>query len=70
MLFAAATPIIAMLGLSQTGQTLVQTLSVSVSLWMRRDQDADTAIELFRLNYERPWLVRTSNHEPRRTNRT
>jgi hypothetical protein len=41
-----------------------------VSLWMRRDQDADTAIELFRLNYERPWLVRTWNHELRTTNRT
>jgi len=36
VLFAAATPIVAMLGLSQTGQTLLQTLSVSVSLWMRR----------------------------------
>jgi hypothetical protein len=28
-----------------------------VSLWIRRDADADAAIELFRLNYERPWLL-------------
>lgn len=27
-----------------------------VSLWIRRDADVATAIELFRLNYERPWL--------------
>ena len=33
-----------------------------ISLWIRHDADVDTAIELFRLNYERPWLVsRTSN---------
>ena len=38
-----------------------------VSLWMRRDGDADTAIELFRLNYERPWLL--ANPEPRTPNR-
>jgi hypothetical protein len=30
-----------------------------VSVWMRSQADAETAIELFRLNYERPWLVRT-----------
>ena len=30
-----------------------------VSVWIRRDADADTVIELFRLNYERPWLART-----------
>ena len=29
-----------------------------VSKWLRRDADADEAIELFRLNYERPWLLR------------
>ena len=29
-----------------------------VSIWIRRDADADTVIELFRLNYERPWLQR------------
>jgi hypothetical protein len=28
-----------------------------VSVWMRSQADAETAIELFRLNYERPWLV-------------
>ena len=28
-----------------------------ISLWIRHDADVDTAIELFRLNYERPWLV-------------
>lgn len=28
-----------------------------VSLWIQRDEDVDAAIELFRLNYERPWLV-------------
>jgi hypothetical protein len=27
-----------------------------VSYWMRTDDDAAGAIELFRLNYERPWL--------------
>jgi hypothetical protein len=33
-----------------------------VSVWIRHDADVDTAIELFRLNYERPWLVsRISN---------
>ena len=26
-----------------------------VSFWIRREADADAAIELFRLNYERPW---------------
>jgi len=30
-----------------------------VSVRIRRDADADTVIELFRLNYERPWLART-----------
>jgi len=30
-----------------------------VSVRIRRDGDADTVIELFRLNYERPWLART-----------
>ena len=29
-----------------------------VSVWLRHDEDADVAIELFRLNYERPWLPR------------
>ena len=29
-----------------------------ISKWLRRDADADEAIELFRLNYERPWLLR------------
>ena len=29
-----------------------------VSIWIRRDADAETVIELFRLNYERPWLRR------------
>jgi hypothetical protein len=28
-----------------------------VSVWIRDAADVDTAIELFRLNYERPWLV-------------
>lgn len=36
LLFAAATPIVAVLGLSQTGQTLLQTVGVSIGLWMRR----------------------------------
>lgn len=36
LLFAAATPIIAVFGLSQTGQNILQTLSVSIGLWMRR----------------------------------
>jgi uncharacterized membrane-anchored protein len=36
LLFAAATPIVAVLALSQTGQTLLQTVNVAVSLWMRR----------------------------------
>jgi hypothetical protein len=35
-----------------------------VSLWIRRAADVDTAIELFRMNYERPWLTRTTNPEP------
>ena len=29
-----------------------------VSLWLRTDADAERAIELFRLNYDRPWLSR------------
>src|SRR5438067_6730207 len=29
-----------------------------VSFRIRGDADADAAIELFRLNYERPWLAR------------
>ena len=37
-----------------------------VSLWIRSDADADTAIELFRLNYDRPWL--SASHEPRTSN--
>ena len=28
-----------------------------VSVWIRRDADVDAVIELFRLNYERPWLA-------------
>ena len=33
-----------------------------VSVWIRREADADVAIELFRLNYERPWrAVRSYN---------
>jgi len=28
-----------------------------VSVWIRSSADAETAIELFRMNYERPWLV-------------
>ncbi len=36
VLFAAATPIIAVFSLSQTGQTLLETARVSISLWMRR----------------------------------
>jgi hypothetical protein len=28
-----------------------------VSLWIRREADVDTAIDLFRLNYDRPWLA-------------
>ena len=47
-----------------------------VSIWIRRDADADNVIALFRLNYERPWLQRTPNpehraepeHEPRTGN--
>jgi hypothetical protein len=34
-----------------------------VSFRIRTDADADAAIELFRLNYERPWLTRTANPE-------
>lgn len=34
-----------------------------VSVWIRSAADADTVIELFRLNYERPWLQRTRNPE-------
>lgn len=40
-----------------------------VSVRIRGDADADVVIELFRLNYERPWLGRTSNHEAETTNR-
>ena len=28
-----------------------------VSVWLHREADASRVIELFRLNYERPWLV-------------
>jgi len=28
-----------------------------VSFWIRRAEDVDAAIALFRLNYERPWLT-------------
>ena len=34
-----------------------------VSFRIRTDVDADAAIALFRLNYERPWLRRTANPE-------
>jgi hypothetical protein len=38
-----------------------------VSIRIRADADANAVIELFRLNYERPWL--SANHEPRTSNR-
>jgi luciferase-like monooxygenase len=31
-----------------------------VSVWIRSAQDARTVIDLFRLNYERPWLTPTN----------
>jgi Family of unknown function (DUF5519) len=31
-----------------------------VSVWIRRDADVDAVIDLFRLNYERPWLAQSS----------
>jgi len=41
-----------------------------VSFRIRTPDDAGKAIELFRLNYERPWLVPASDQEPLRTART
>ena len=29
-----------------------------VSVWIRGGTDAETVIDLFRLNYDRPWLAR------------
>jgi hypothetical protein len=37
-----------------------------VSLWIRGEADADSAIELFRLNYDRAWL--SAHREPRTPN--
>ena len=31
-----------------------------VSFWIRRAADADAAIELFRFNYDRPWMTRAT----------
>jgi hypothetical protein len=36
-----------------------------VSVWIRNDADVETAIELFRLNYERPWLATPTPSESR-----
>ena len=33
-----------------------------VSVWIRSGADAETAIELFRMNYERPWLTAATPH--------
>src|SRR5512141_2617352 len=45
-------------GRAEPHHTLPQSGWVSVQ--MRADADADAVIELFRLNYERPWL--SANH--------
>ena len=42
-----------------------------ISVWIRSEADGDEAIELFRLNYERPWLAHASStHIPRRAAKT
>lgn len=35
-----------------------------VSFWIRRGNDVDAAIELFRLNYDRPWMTGGTGMRP------